>query len=329
MALLLSACESAHYYAQAVGGHWQLLRNRVSIDAAIADPATPPELARKLETVRAARQFASSTLLLPENDSYTQYALLPREAVTYNVVAAPEFSLTPKTWCFPFTGCVSYRGYFDPEDARKKAAQLASSGYDTIITHTAAYSTLGWFADPLPGPVLNWDSDRIVALVFHELAHQKLYIRDDTAFNESYASAVAVLGLQAWQQTESTGARARMTTRRRMLTLLEPTTRDLETLYQQDMPLAEMRQRKTAIIADAQARYAEVAAELPGWEAWIDGLNNARLASLHDYTRGITTFESIFTDCQQDWACFHRESRRLGEDATRRAPLFSGVDSAS
>jgi len=327
VALSLSACESAHYYAQAVGGHWRLLQSRVAIDAAITDPVTPPELVRKLETVRAARRFASDTLLLPDNDSYTQYAPMQRDAVTYNVVAAPEFSLTPKTWCFPFAGCVNYRGYFDPADARKKAEQLAATGHDTVITHAAAYSTLGWFADPLPGPVLRWDSDRVVGLLFHELAHQKLYIRDDTTFNESYASAVAVLGLEAWQATESASVRSRITARRRMHALLVPTTEALRRLYQQDLPSAEKRSRKAALFADAQARYAHVAAELPGWEDWIAGLNNARLASLSDYTRGIAVFETLFSKCEQDWACFHRESRRLGEDDERRGPLFSVADS--
>ncbi len=311
-----------HYYGQAVGGHWRLLHSRVSIDAAISDPGTPPELVEKLKTVRAARQFASTTLLLPANDSYTQYAPMDRDAVTYNVVAAPEFSLAPRKWCFLFVGCVNYRGYFSPDDAREKAGELSSLGNDVVITHAAAYSTLGWFDDPLPGPVLSWETHRVVGLIFHELAHQKLYIKNDTAFNESYASAVAVLGLRAWEESEGVAAMARINAQRKMHALLEPTRTALESLYASDLPDADKRERKAEIFADAKARYAAIADELPGWQAWVDGLNNARLISLSDYTGGITTFESLYAQCQQDWACFHEKSRSLGEHPDKRELLF-------
>ncbi len=322
VSLLLGGCETLHYYGQAVGGHWRLLHSRVSIEDAINDPTTSPALLEKLQIVREARRFATTTLLLPENASYTQYAPMDRDAVTYNVVAAPEFSLQPRQWCFPLVGCVNYRGYFDPDNARKKADELSAEGHDVVITHAAAYSTLGWFADPLPGPVLQWETYRIVGLIFHELAHQKLYVKNDTAFNESYASAVAILGLHAWQESEGIAAMARINSRRRMHALLQPTTQALEALYASDLPDTEKRQRKAEILARARDDYAAHADELPGWESWVAGLNNARLISLSDYTGGIETFESLFAQCQQDWACFHDQSRSLGHNPDLRHTLF-------
>lgn len=318
----LSACESLHYYGQAVGGHWELMRSRVPVATAIADPDTPPELREKLKMVVDARQFASQTLRLPDNDSYLQYAPMTRNAVTYNVVAAAEFSLKPQQWCFPVAGCVSYRGYFDLQDAQEKAHQLARQGMDVTITHAAAYSTLGWFDDPLPGPVLRWEDYRIIGLMFHELAHQKLYIPDDTAFNESYASAVAILGLRAWQDSEGAAAQARQDARRRVHTLLEPTREALETLYASALTVQEKRQRKTAIFAEARSRFIPLATDLPQWQQWFDGLNNARLISLSDYTSGISAFESLYRACKQDWACFHQRSRDHGEDPRKREQLF-------
>ena len=176
---ILAGCESVHYYGQAVAGHLSLLSRRVPVERGINDPDTDPRLRDSLQMAQEARRFATEVLLLPENASYTAYAPLERDAVTYNVVATPEFSLRPRQWCFLVVGCVNYRGYFSLQDAQDKARALQEAGDDVVITRAAAYSTLGWFNDPIPGPVLRWEPDRMVGLIFHELAHQKLYVADD------------------------------------------------------------------------------------------------------------------------------------------------------
>lgn len=313
LAIALSGCESIHYYSQAVSGHFDLLSRRVSIDAAISDESTSATHRQALTAARDARRFASEVLELPENKSYTQYAPLDRDAVTYNVVATPEFSLEPKQWCFPVAGCVNYRGYFKRSDAEKKADELRQSGHDVVITRAAAYSTLGWFADPLPGPVLEWPTERVAGLIFHELAHQKLYLPNHTTFNESYASAVALLGLRIWRKDLGDNARQRFDERQAAYAIIEPTLAALKALYDSDISTAQKRAEKSRIFAAAQQRYSDQSSKLPHWENWFAGLNNARLVSLSDYTAGIASFESLFSECHEQWRCFHERSKSLAE----------------
>lgn len=310
--LALVGCEAVHYYGQAVSGHFRLLSRRISIDDAIAATATPPATRESLKTARDARRYASDVMQLPRNKSYTQYAPLERDAVTYNVVATPEFSLEPKPWCFLIVGCVNYRGYFSLDDAQEKAAELRAQGFDVVITHAAAYSTLGWFADPLPGPVLAWPEERIASLIFHELAHQKLYLRDQTGFNESYASAVALLGVRGWRENLGPVAIDRLTQRQRVFQLLHPTMTALQTLYASKASTESKRTEKARLFREAQGRFQQIAMDLPHWKGWFAELNNARLASLSDYTRGIQSFEKLFIACKQQWGCFHERAREMG-----------------
>src|SRR5437764_9555940 len=194
---LLCGCGTL-YLMQAASGEWQVLRRRVPIDTLLADPHTPPALRAHLEEVRAAREFASGELGLPQSGSYRSYADIGRPYVVWNVVAAPEFSVSPKRWCFPVAGCVAYRGYFREQRAREFAAALAVRGFDVSVDGVPAYSTLGRFADPVLSSMLRYGDDELAATIFHELAHQLLYVRGDSEFNEAFATTVEDAGLERW-----------------------------------------------------------------------------------------------------------------------------------
>ncbi|MEM7355613.1 MAG: aminopeptidase, partial [Acidobacteriota bacterium] len=193
--LLLTSCSNLGYYGQAAWGQTKILLGRRSIDRLAADPKTPQALREKLQTVQAIRRFAARELLLPADGSYRTYVELPasaaggrRTAVVWNVVVAPELSIEPLTWCFPVAGCVAYRGYFSEARARRFADRLQRQGYDVAVAGAAAYSTLGWFEDPVLSTVIDYSDVDLAGLLFHELAHQLLYVQDDTRFNESFAT---------------------------------------------------------------------------------------------------------------------------------------------
>lgn len=320
----MSGCETLSYHAQAVHGHWQIMRARVPLQEWATDPQRHAADAAKADTVLQARRYASAALALPDNASYTQVAILDRDATVYNVVAAPEFSLQPLNWCFPIAGCINYRGYFRQEEAEKKALELVGDGYDVVVQSVAAYSTLGWFDDPLPSPVLDWPTEDIVRLMFHELAHQQLYIADATRFNESYASAVAKLGLNQWQQHHGQPATGLTPSRSaQVYALLQPTLDLLQELYSRSYSPQRMREEKYALLRAAQSQYAQGPSLGRYWDAWFSELNNARLAGLSDYQGQVPGFEQLFDECQQDWACFHRRSRSIGEDPVRREQFLA------
>ncbi len=201
------------YYWQAVAGHLGLMRAARPVQDWLADPGTPPALAQRLALSQRIRDFASASLGLPDNASYRSYADLGRSAAVWNVVAAPADSLKLKTWCFPVAGCVGYRGYYSEDEARALGADLRAQGWDVSVYGVPAYSTLGWLnwlgGDPLLNTFIYQPPAELARLVFHELAHQQIYVADDTAFNESYATAVERLGLMAWLAVpENAAARA-------------------------------------------------------------------------------------------------------------------------
>ena len=187
------------YYVQAAQGHLKLMSAREPIETVVADAETPDAVRKRLNVVTEARRFAIEELGLPDNGSYTSYVDLGRDYVVVNVFAAPEFSLAPKRWCHPFVGCMAYRGYYAADDATEYAARLAREGWDTTTSKVRAYSTLGRFRDPVLSTMIAGSEDATVSLVFHELAHQVIYVRGDTAFNESFATFVASEGLRRWR----------------------------------------------------------------------------------------------------------------------------------
>jgi len=326
LVLLFAVSLSGCYYMQAARGQLSVLGKRVPIDEVIEDPATPDELTRRLQLIREARAFASDELGLPDNDSYRSYSDLERDFVVWNVSAAPEFSVAAKTWCFPVVGCVGYRGYFSQAAAERKAEQLKRRGYDVFVGGVTAYSTLGRFEDPVLNTMLRWEDNRIVAVLFHELAHQVLYIKDDTPFNESFASAVEEFGIERWLEqrgeAERFAAWQRQNTLQKSMTGRVLAARDeLEVLYASALSPEEMRERKRERLELLRSELREVLdAEGISAPDWLDmPLNNARLANWAAYESRVPAFRQLFADCDERFECFYAESRRLSElDAPER-----------
>ncbi|MDJ0750840.1 MAG: aminopeptidase [Woeseiaceae bacterium] len=322
LVLLLACCVLLNgcYYLQAAQGQWELTRKREPIDEILARSDTPPELVARLRLVEEARQFAVDELALPDNDTYRTYADLERDYVLWNVFAAPEFSLEPKTWCFPVAGCVAYRGYFSKEAADREAARLAADGYDVAVGGVAAYSTLGRFKDPVLNTMMNWDDARLVAVLFHELAHQVVYVKDDTAFNESFATAVEEFGLQRWLAAKGAdGEMSRYASRRRLsediMDLVSVARSDLETLYTSSLPDDEkrrMKKRRFASLAEhIAARLEEAGSSAGHWLA--SDPNNARLVPMVLYEGHLPAFEALIASCNGELDCFYAAVERLAK----------------
>jgi predicted aminopeptidase len=330
--LLLPGCGTL-YLTQAAHGEWSVLHAREPIDKVLADPHTPPELRARLTQVRAAREFAVSELGLPDNDSYRSYADIGRAYVVWNVVAAPEFSVEPRRWCFPVAGCVDYRGYFHEREARDFALELEAQGFDVVVEGVPAYSTLGKFGDPVLSSMLRYSDDELAATIFHELAHQLLYVRDDSEFNEAFAITVEDTGLERWlahqQQT------ARMQTFREdqaheqaFLELLAHTRAQLVRLYASGVPHAEMRERKAQAFArlatDMRALERRQGETYPLYEEWIAaGLNNAHLAAVATYYNCVPGFVRLLEREDNDLERFYAAVRELAKEprATRHTQL--------
>src|SRR5215472_4931833 len=319
---LLGGCGTP-YLMQAAGGEWHVLHERVPIDTVLADPHTPPAVREHLERERAAREFASRELGLPDNDSYRSYADIGRPYVVWNVVAAPEFSLAPKHWCFPVAGCVAYRGYFHEPAAREFALELEAQGFDVAIDGVPAYSTLGKFADPVLSSMLRYGDDELAATIFHELAHQLLYVRDDSEFNEAFATTVEDVGLERWLAHQ--GAAARMQAfrdeqrrERELVSLLTATRTRLEQLYASPIPRDEMVVKKaqvfTQLSVEIRALERRQGVTYPLYEEWIAaGLNNARLASVATYFECVPGFMRLLHEQDDDLPRFYADVRKLAE----------------
>ncbi len=306
------------YYMQAIRGQFEVMHARQPIPEVIADENSPDDLKKRLTIVLEARDFAVDELLLPDNKSYRSYADLGRDYVVWNVFAAPEFSLEPKTWCFPVAGCVAYRGYFAEEAARKKARRLRADGFDVVVGGVAAYSTLGKFSDPVLNTMMRWTDAELVSTIFHELAHQRLYIKGDTAFNESFATAVADIGMTRWLDGRAEVAsidvfRKNRELRQSLMTLVEATKTDLRNLYGSDLDVPLMRSRKQELLDGLSAAGGRLL-EDSGSDTWnwlAPPLNNARLASLGLYEGRQGVFEAILRDCNEKLVCFYAETEKL------------------
>jgi predicted aminopeptidase len=318
--LLLSACGGLRYYAHVAHGQSQLLLNQRPVGRVIADPATKPALARRLELAQQARRFASQQLGLPDNRSYTRYVELGRPYVVWNVFATPRYSVDAVRHCFPVAGCVAYRGYFDEAKAKGEAARMKAEGDDVYVGGVSAYSTLGWFADPILSSMLRWDDDELAGTIFHELAHQLIYVQDDSAFNESFASFVQEQGLKEWrasrklppllgrEQAEDDG----------FTKLVLELRNRLRQAYAKGGGEAALEAAKQAEIAAFRERYRQWReANWPDdhrYDAWVAApINNARLLPFGLYDQWKPAFAVLFHQGEGQWPVFYADVRRLAK----------------
>lgn len=319
--LLLSGCSSLSYYTQLAGGQLALLRAREPVANVIADPQRDPKLRDHLRTSQQAREFASQHLHLPDNQSYRLYADIHRRYVVWNVFATGEFSLDPVTHCFPVAGCVAYRGYYDENAARGEAALQKLKGEDVYVSGVEAYSTLGWFNDPIISSMMNWGDERLATLIFHELAHQRFYVKDDSEFNESYATFVEEEGTRQWRAARGLAPETASseTSRRDQLTQLVLATRDrLKSLYAEPLSPEVMRQRKAAEFERLRSEYREMRDSQWGgdkrFDAWVYApMNNARLLPIGLYDQWTPAFAALFKQVKGDWPAFFAAVEKMGE----------------
>jgi predicted aminopeptidase len=319
---VLSGCSELGYYLHCAKGHMKVLSGTRPISSVIADSQTDWQTRERLKKVQQMREFAVNDLGLPDNDSYRNYADIGRRYVVWNVVAAEEFSLTAKEWCFPVAGCVSYKGFFSEEKARKLAQALKKANYDVDLYGVEAYSTLNWFPDPVLNTFVTSSEARLAGLLFHELAHQLVYVADDTAFNEAFAMTVQIEGVHRWFQRHSeTNAWQRYLLQRdqadRFHKFLLVIREQLAQLYQQELPENEMRAEKERLLAEALERFEELkqSGELgTGFDRWMaPGLNNARLAGIATYRDLLPAFQNLLESCDGNLKLFYQQVRNLAE----------------
>ena len=320
LAPLVCGCSTLRYYSQAVSGHLELMRRAAPIPEQLANDAIPEELKARLKTALRMREFASRDLGLPDNGSYRNFADLGRQFVAWNVFAASEFSVEPLRHCFPFAGCVGYRGYFAEADARAESDGLRSRGYDVHVGGVPAYSTLGWFDDPLLSTFIRYPEAELARQIFHELSHQQLYVKDDTRFNESFATTVEQEGVARWlARNGNDGERAAFERSQRMkrefVALVLKYRTMLEQYYRQDLLLEEKRRGKAQRFAEMEEEYAELKRSwggFAGYDRWFATRpNNASLASVSLYTELVPALRALLARESGDLPRFYAAAKEL------------------
>ncbi|MDP9007514.1 MAG: aminopeptidase [Pseudomonadota bacterium] len=323
------------YLLQSAQGHLALMSKREPITGVIDEPTTSPTVRAQLQSVTAIRDFASRALGLPDNGSYRKYAEIGRPYVVWNVVAAPEFSVDPKQWCFPIVGCVAYRGYFVEGRARRFAAGLHAKGFDVVVGGVAAYSTLGHFDDPILSSMVGWNDVELASIIFHELTHQLLYVPNDASFNEALATTVEEEGVRRWlqQQGREKDLADHLVQQRRYLeviALMSEARNSLRTLYASGLPPPLMRERKRKMFEELRAAYAALKAPWGAhapFEAWFAAdINNAHLASIATYFTCVPGFERELKAVGGNLPAFYRRVRQLAKlDQQQRDMLVCGT----
>lgn len=320
LSALIAGCANLPYYLQSVRGQLDIWSRQNDIETIIAKPETAAPLREKLRAVLAIREFASSELALPQNASYRTYANLERPFALWNVFAAPEFSIQPRQWCFLFAGCVNYRGYFDKTDADSFAGGVAGEGYDVFIGGVPAYSLLGYFPDPVLNTFIGYPTPHLARLLFHELSHQVVYVRDDSVFNESFAVAVEQEGMRRWLARYGTDEDRRVhevvTLRRdQFVRLIEIYRERLEALYETNLPRPEMRARKAELFLQLDGDYAKLKESwggFAGYDRWFSQKpNNALLASIAIYSKQVPAFQALLAREGGDMKRFYAAVKSL------------------
>ena len=318
--IFATSCAGPAYYSQAIGGHLGLMSARQDMTEALERADLDPAMASRLRLAADLVAFADEQLALPAKGSYQRVVITGKEAVTWNVIAAPEFSVEAKTWCFPVAGCVPYRGYFDEQEAMAFARRLEATGLDVMVSPAVAYSTLGWFDDPLLDTMLRYDEARLAGIIFHELAHQRLYLRGDTAFSEGFASFVEEIGIRQWlasigRTDQWVDWQKQQQAAIRFNQLLLQTRSELQALYTSHSPEVQMRAAKAEIIAAMQAAYQSMVEQEWGGNGYFDGwmlgeLNNAHLALATSYEGSRCAFEALFIAADENLQHFYQLAER-------------------
>jgi predicted aminopeptidase len=318
---LLAGCSTINYYSQAAHGQLSLLSDSRPVDDWLSDPATNPKLRTRLASARQIRQYAVEHLGLPDNESYKNYTALKRPYVVWNVVATPELSLAPLQWCFPVAGCVNYRGYYGKDDAQDYASQLRAQGHDVQVGGVSAYSTLGWFNDPLISTFINYPDAELARLIFHELAHQVVYVAGDSQFNESFASAVEEAGVEHWMEKFGNAAMrenyARYTARKQQfLQLLLDCRRALDRNYASSISDADKRAGKARLFRQLQDDYLVLKESWGGYAGYdrffAEPLSNAHLASIATYNDFVPAFRALLAR-ERSFGGFYQAVRRIAD----------------
>jgi predicted aminopeptidase len=328
---LIAASSGGCYLLESAQGQLALMSKREPISGVIDKPGTPAALRAQLKQVTAIRDFSSRELGLPDNGSYRKYADIGRPYVVWNVVAAPEFSVDPKRWCFPIVGCVGYRGYFVESRARRFAAGLHAKGFDVVVVGVAAYSTLGHFDDPILSSMVSWNDVELASIIFHELTHQLLYVPNDASFNEALATTVEEEGVRLWLEAQGRGkdlADHLLEQQRylEVIALMNDTRGRLRTLYASGLPPPLMRERKRETFDAMRDSYAALKAQWGGhapFDAWFaQDINNAHLASIATYFTCVPGFERELKAVGGNLPAFYRRVRELAKLGQQQRDLL-------
>ena len=320
--LILVGCGEINYYRQAALGQWHLLAQRRDIQELIGAEQTPPDLKQRLELVQAIRDFASAELLLPDNRSYRTYADLKRPYAVWNVVAAPALSVDPVTWCFPVAGCVPYRGYFDQGAAQRFAHGLEGQGYDVHVYGVAAYSTLNWFDDPVLNTFVHYPEAHLAGLIFHELAHQQLYIKGAGTFNESFAQMLELVAVERWllsrqQQDKIAAYRQYRSRQQEFIDLVLQTRQELENLYHSDIVEFVQLTTKEQVFTEFRQRYTTLKQQWGGderFDGWVARpLNNSHFALVATYHTYVPAFFVLLEQSDGDLRSFYQRVAELAD----------------
>lgn len=322
LVVVLTGCESMVYYKQLISGQIAILNKKQPIHDLLDNPDTPEKLKEKLKLVMDIRSFAKDELFLPVKNQYLSFVELDRPFAGWNMWATPEFSFSPKTWCYPIIGCAIYRGYFSKKDAFNYGHQLEEQGYDVYIGGVAAYSTLGWLDDPVFSTFIYRSDIRLAALIFHELSHHLLYVSDDTTFNESFAIAVEQEGLRRWL-TATNNLKAseiyKLNYRRRQqfIELVMKYRKELETLYAKNLPIPEKRQSKAAVFEKLKDDYLLLKQHwngYSGYDFWMyQKMNNAKLISVSTYNDLVPAFLELLKTCNNNLKVFYKKCQDLSK----------------
>ena len=312
--VLMISCEAIGYYSQAAHGQLSLILQRQDIDELVSTRNIPESLKQKFKDIERIKNFAKNNLGLPVGDNYSSYVNVNRDYLVWNVFAAPEFSTKPSTWCYPIAGCVSYRGYFSKDRALRYARKLENQGLDVYTGGVAAYSTLGWFDDPITSTIIDRSSNQLARLIFHELAHQVVYIPGDTAFNESFATVVENEGLQRWlsslgQSDITAQINSGQLQRQQFVDLVTKYRDTLSKLYEGELPDTLKRQKKRELQTKLRQEFFLLSKEWGnggGYDSWFaNSLNNAQLSTVTSYNDLVPSFEKLLKQSGDDLEVFY------------------------